>query len=178
MDIVNFFEKVEGTWFSQRTTHFSPGLPSKTGQSMLEIKRLASDTAQCTSLCQHFEADKTGITFAISAQQMSQAGTYGANASATPQHTTTFIGVKGETAASGRFFSQTDQTPPTHGRYRLEDEVLILTLQTDALQSEERWWFMNPNLRMRTSVLKGSDGFQMASFCSEVRRLQVSKPPA
>ncbi|MEM1281081.1 MAG: phycobiliprotein lyase, partial [Cyanobacteria bacterium P01_H01_bin.152] len=33
-----------------------------------------------------------------------------------------------------------------------------------------RLWYMNPNLRMRTNLVKRADGFQMASFCSEIRR--------
>jgi len=56
MSIVNFFETVEGTWFSQRTTHFAPGQPSQTGQATLKITRIDPSEARVVTLCQQFEA--------------------------------------------------------------------------------------------------------------------------
>ncbi|MEL6381822.1 MAG: phycobiliprotein lyase [Cyanobacteria bacterium J06626_18] len=175
MDIVNFFETVEGTWFSQRTTHFSLGQPSQTGQTMLNITRLSADNPQVIALCEQFAAVPSKTVFALSIQQEGQASIYG-SAKVSPQRTTVFVGLKSEEAATGQFLSQTDAEPAVAGQYRLQEEVLLLTTVTDELQSEERLWFMNPNLRMRTTLLKRADGLQMASFCSEIRR--ISKPTA
>jgi hypothetical protein len=55
------------------------------------------------------------------------------------------------------------------GQYGFEDDVLTLTTQTPAGTVQERLWFANPNLRMRTSLFKVGDQEQMASFCSEIR---------
>ena len=74
------------------------------------------------------------------------------------------------TRAPVSFFSQTDQEPAIAGQYVLENEVLTLSVRNDEFQSDERLWYMNPNLRMRTSLVKRADGQQMASFCSEIRR--------
>ncbi|MGF1524965.1 MAG: phycobiliprotein lyase [Leptolyngbyaceae cyanobacterium] len=175
MDIVNFFETVEGTWFSQRTTHFLPVQPSQTGQTLLNITHLQADDPQVVALCEKFTADPSKIVFALCIQQEGQAQIYG-SAQAQPQRTTVFVGLKSEAAAAGKFLSQTDAEPAVTGQYRFEEEVLLLNTLTDELQSEERLWFMNPNLRMRTTLLKRADGLQMASFCSEIRRL--SKPAA
>ncbi len=169
MDIVNFFEKVEGTWFSQRTTHFGPGKPSQTGQTTLQMTRLLATDDRITALCNRFSANvEDAISLAI--EQNGSGGTYTA-APSTPAQTTLLVALKSETGDSGIFFSQTEQEAAVVGRYTLKDEVLTLKVQTDDIQSEERIWFMNPNLRMRTSVLRRKDGFEMASFCSEIRRL-------
>lgn len=175
MDIVNFFEKVEGVWFSQRTTHFPLGQPSQTGQSTLEINRLNGDEPQVAALFQQFNVDsqQAPVAFALAIQQIPQATTYGA-APAAPQQTTILVGLQSDNAA-GRFFSQTEQQPAVEGRYHLEEDILTFTVDTPERQSEERLWFMNPNLRMRTSLLELADGFRMASFCSEVRRLSAPK---
>ena len=58
---------------------------------------------------------------------------------------------------------------PAKGEYTVEDEVLSIVTQTSEGEIEERLWFVNPNLRMRTSVFKTGDEVQMASFCSEIR---------
>mgnify|MGYP006296326461 FL=1 len=47
--------------------------------------------------------------------------------------------------------------------------MLSIVTQTSEGEIEERLWFVNPNLRMRTSVFKTGDEVQMASFCSEIR---------
>lgn len=170
MDIVNFFETIEGTWFSQRTTHFLPGQPSQTGQTMLEISRLTIEDARLISLCEKLSVKLEQVVFALYIQQEGKAKTYG-TAKASPQRTTVFAGLKSETIAKGQFLSQTDNEPTVIGHYQFDEEVLTLVTVTKELRSEERLWFMNPNLRMRTSLLKRVDGFQMASFCSEIRRL-------
>lgn len=170
MDIVNFFEKVEGTWFSQRTTHFAPDRPSQTGQTTLQINRLAPAASEVAALCNQVAADPNAVIFALTIQQAGQASTYGGG-SAAPARTTTLVGLKSEDELAGQFVSQTEQETPIAGRYQLEAEVLTLVVNNDEFHSEERLWYMNPNLRMRTSLLKRADGFQMASFCSEIRRL-------
>lgn len=169
MSIVNFFETVEGTWFSQRTTHFAPGQPSQTGQATLKIARIEASDARVGSLCQQFNVSADAAIFAISIEQEVQAGLYGGGTAAPPR-LTVMVGLKSEDESSGPFFSQTDQEPAIAGQYALEDEVLTLSVRNDQFQSDERLWYMNPNLRMRTSLVKRADGQQMASFCSEIRR--------
>ncbi|RZM81902.1 phycobiliprotein lyase [Leptolyngbya iicbica] len=169
MSIVNFFETVEGTWFSQRTTHFAPGQPSQTGQATLKIARVETSDARVTALCQQCNADANAAIFAYTIQQEGQASLYGSGA-ATPPRTTLMVGLKSDDDCSGQFFSQTDREPAIAGKYCLEGEVLTLSVRNEEFQSDERLWYMNPNLRMRTSLVKRADGYQMASFCSEIRR--------
>lgn len=172
MDIVNFFETVDGKWFSQRTTHFALGQPSQTGQTTLTITRLEPSDGAVQALCEQCAADSSSVLFAFTIQQEEQASTYG-SAQAAPASTTILVGLKSEDGRSGPFLSRTEQEPAVTGQYQLEDEILTLMVKTDEFQSEERLWYMNPNLRMRTSLVQRSDGFKMASFCSEIRRLST-----
>ena len=169
MDIVNFFETVEGTWFSQRTTHFAPGQPSQTGQTTLQITRVELDDARVLELCQQFSVEATAAIFAFVIQQAGKTSLYSSETSP-PSSTTMMVGCQSEDDASGKFLSQTEQETAVSGKYQLEDEILTLSVHNDDFESEERLWYMNPNLRMRTSLVTRPDGFRMASFCSELRR--------
>ena len=142
---------------------------------MLNITRLNADNPQVEALCSKFAADPGKTVFALCIQQEGQAKTYG-SVQASPPQTTVFVGLKSEQAATGQFLSQTGGEAAVTGQYRLEEEVLLLATVTDEFQSEERLWFMNPNLRMRTTLLTGKHGLQMASFCSEIRRLSKPAP--
>jgi hypothetical protein len=50
-----------------------------------------------------------------------------------------------------------------------EADGLILTTEYETMSSIERFWFVNPQLRLRTSTVKRFGGFSTASFCSEAQ---------
>jgi CpeS-like protein len=56
-----------------------------------------------------------------------------------------------------------------------DDGAMTLITTYSETESEERFWFASPNLRLRASVLKRWGGFSMATFSSEIRK---SKPTA
>ncbi|PZO51757.1 MAG: hypothetical protein DCF15_14405 [Phormidesmis priestleyi] len=81
---------------------------------------------------------------------------------------------------SGILLRQTPQNPQTPAyvtTYTLADDVLTITGKTSEARSEERLWFINENLRMRTSMSELTNGLRIASFCSEIR-LGVKPPKA
>ncbi|MGF1460998.1 MAG: phycobiliprotein lyase [Leptolyngbyaceae cyanobacterium] len=170
MSIVNFFETVEGTWFSQRTTHFLPSHPSQTGQTTLKIAQMSASDVRVTGLCQQFDADANRVVLVLSVEQAGQSNTYGSG-TATPERKTLLLWLKSDDEQAGTFISQTDQEAAVMGQYQLEAGSLNLSIRNDQFHSDERLWYVNPNLRMRTSLVKRTDGLQMASFCSELRRM-------
>ena len=59
---------------------------------------------------------------------------------------------------------------PVIGRYEMDSENgLVLTTDYETMSSVERFWFANPDLRVRTSVVKRFGGLSTASFCAESR---------
>ncbi|MEM1309185.1 MAG: phycobiliprotein lyase, partial [Cyanobacteria bacterium P01_H01_bin.153] len=110
MSIVNFFETVAGTWFSQRTTHFAPGQPSQTGQTTLKITHVDLSNPRIATVCQQCNADANAVIFAFLIQQEGQASLYGSGSSA-PKSTTLMVGLKSANPAAGQFISQTEGEP-------------------------------------------------------------------
>jgi hypothetical protein len=59
---------------------------------------------------------------------------------------------------------------PVAGRYEIDDEdALVLTTDYETMSAIERFWFPQPNMRVRTSTVKRFGGFSSASFCTEIR---------
>jgi hypothetical protein len=174
MDIVNFFEKLAGRWFSQRTTHGLSTQQSKAGKSDLEVSFLAPDTAEVQQLCQAH-----GETNPLCGLQIQQSSTIEGD-SASPKISTTLLVPLTPIAASFQgtlLRSESGNGAPHKSTYTLEDEVLTIISDDAEGRAEERLWFINDNLRMRTGLVELASGLRIASFCSEIR-LGVKPPPA
>ncbi|WP_035985776.1 phycobiliprotein lyase [Leptolyngbya sp. KIOST-1] len=170
MDIVNFFETLAGKWFSQRTTHDLAGQSSQAGQSNLQIDFLPASDGDLAETCASLGHDLSQVACGLRVHQDSQID----GQTQKTQGTALMIVLTPTDAGEGVLVQATGSSA-RQGRYRIEDEVLTITTPTETGQVEERLWFINPNLRMRTSVVKVGDTEQIASFCSEIR-MGVSKP--
>ena len=72
----------------------------------------------------------------------------------------------------GKIIQSFQSQSPCQGSYSLgEDEALSLTLEVGDFSMEERIWFASPNLRLRTCLIKGNDGYSRTAFYSEIRKL-------
>ncbi|MGB3294287.1 MAG: phycobiliprotein lyase [Phormidesmis sp.] len=176
MEIVNFFEKLAGRWFSQRTTHALSTQQSKAGKSDLEVEFLPPDAAEVQQLCQQNSADKDPLC-GLRIQQSSTL-----EGDTKPQTMTTLLVPltpqtnPENTAYRGTMLSSNRAEPATHpSTYTLQDEVLTVVTGSAEARSEERLWFINDNLRMRTGMVELASGLRIASFCSEIR--MGVKPP-
>ncbi|PSN14289.1 phycobiliprotein lyase [filamentous cyanobacterium CCT1] len=170
MDIVNFFETLAGKWFSQRTTHNLAGQSSQAGQSNLVIEFLPATDSDLAAACAPLSHDPDQIACGLRVHQDSQI-----DGQPQKMQSTALMVIFAPTEAGEGVLVQTTGSSALEGRYRVEDEILSITTPTETGQVEERLWFVNPNLRMRTSVVKVGDTEQIASFCSEIR-MGVSKP--
>ena len=165
MDIVSFVETLAGKWFSQRTTHYLASQRSKAGQSNLLIEFLPATDASLVQVCEAQGQDPTHIACGLKVDQDSRLDGDTSNT----QRTTVMVMLQPAADGQGIFLQASPQEPMAQGEYGLDNEVLTLTTQTPDGTVQERLWFANTNLRMRTSVLKVGDTEQMASFCSEIR---------
>ena len=170
MEIVNFFEKLAGRWFSQRTTHALSTQQSKAGKSDLEVEFLPPEDEAVQQLCQKHSVEKPLCGLRV-------------------QQSSTIDGDTKPTVKSALLVPLVPENPDapipggtlirsgakTKSCYALEDEVLTIASEEGGDRTTERMWFINENLRMRTGVTELADGLRIASFCSEIR-LGV-KPP-
>ncbi|MGD1865380.1 MAG: phycobiliprotein lyase [Phormidesmis sp.] len=174
MEIVNFFEKMAGRWFSQRTTHALSTQQSKAGKSDLEVAFLSADASEVQQLCKTATVGNTPLC-GLKIQQSSTI-----EGDTKPTSLTTllvpFSGQNGDIPYSGTFVrSGKPGQPSQQGTYNLDDEVLTITTENEEATSTERLWFINDNLRMRTGITELASGLRIASFCSEIR--MGVKPP-
>lgn len=165
MDIVSFVETLAGKWFSQRTTHYLASQSSKAGQSNLLIEVLPTTDASLVQLCEAQGQDPSHIACGLKVDQDSRMDGDTSNT----QRTTLMVMLHPGENGTGMVLQANPKEPVAKGEYSLDNEVLTLTTQTPNGTIQERLWFVNPNLRMRTSVFKVGDVEQMASFCSEIR---------
>ena len=171
MEIVNFFEKLAGRWFSQRTTHALSTQQSKAGKSDLEVEFLPADNADVQQLCQQHSVEKSPLC----GLRVQQSSTIDGDTKPTVASTLLVPLVPEENDSpiiGGTLLRSSSQS---RSCYALEDEVLTIASEEDGGKSTERLWFINDNLRMRTGLTELAGGLRIASFCSEIR--MGVKPP-
>ena len=173
MDIVNFFEKLAGKWFSQRTIHDLASQASKSGQSDLQVDWVMPTSPEVATLCHQAKIDAAEALGGLRVTQNSLMD----GETKRQQKTTLTVLLKSNPTHRGKLLCQANHAgqSPVMGHYVLEDEVLTLVSETADFRAEERLWFANPNLRMRTNLIETVEGIRLTSFCSEIR-LGVKRP--
>jgi hypothetical protein len=59
---------------------------------------------------------------------------------------------------------------PIAGRYLIDaEDALVLITEYETMSTIERFWFPNPNVRLRMSTVQRFGGFNTATFCTELR---------
>lgn len=169
MNIIEFFELSAGKWFSQRTLHNLKSGQLQAGKSNLIIESLPQTDAKVIQLCQQHHIDPTTISGGFSS---TWDGTTEGNSEQQKGSAILIPVINPDHPQSGQLL-QVQGTNPNQslsGRYNLgEDEVLTVITETPNLYVEERLWYLMPNLRLRTSIVKNNMGLTQASFCSEIR---------
>jgi hypothetical protein len=169
MNIIEFFDLSAGKWFSQRTVHHLASGKLQAGKSNLIIETLSGDDASVIQLCQQYDSDP-GLAWG--GLRLSWDGTVDSNPKK-QMGSTMLVAVRSpEKDREGLLLQNRKDLNNTTltGRYILgDDEVLTLITETEAFYAEERFWYLMPNLRLRTSMVQRKDGLNQAAFCSEIR---------
>lgn len=177
---MEFFRQSAGQWTSQRTTHHLPFRRSELGGSSIAVEALEATDPRIVEICTLHEVDPTTAVggayvtwdgaMAWDKEDESHAGT------------TTFALVPdADNPRRGRLLRERGyaEIVPVIGTYEMDDEDgLLLITDYETMSSVERFWFANPNLRLRTSVVKRFGGFSTASFCAESRQGNAEPAPA
>jgi hypothetical protein len=180
LEVVDFFERSAGRWRSQRTTHHLAFRRAEVGDSEISVFALAAADPEVQELCRFHEVDPS---LAVCGSRVTWQGTMGWDRDNEGGHegkTIFAIVPDPDNPSQGRLLRERGyaEIMPVVGRYHLDAQGgLNLTTEYETMSSIERFWFANPELRLRTSTVKRFGGFSTASFCSEARLpLDLAEP--
>jgi hypothetical protein len=183
MDIIEFFEHSAGKWFSQRTLHNLTSGKLQAGKSELKIEILSASDPAVVKICsEHSIAPASAPLAGVRVTWNMVADPNQKNGS------TVIVPIpNADNPKVGKLLKSVDPNPKnalanlTVGiatTYIIgEDDVLTLIGESEGFHATERLWYLMPNLRIRTSIVKQSSGMTVASFCSEIR-MGVNQPTA
>ncbi|HIK43859.1 MAG TPA: phycobiliprotein lyase [Leptolyngbyaceae cyanobacterium M65_K2018_010] len=180
MDVMDFFRLSAGQWNSQRTTHHLPFRRAELGGSVIVVEALEAEHPSVVEICQLHSVDPA---LAVGGALVTWKGEMAWDKEDENHEGETVFALvpDGENPKTGQLLRERGyaEIVPVIGRYEIDDdEGLLLTTEYETMSSIERFWFANPNLRLRTSVVKRFGGFSTASFCAETRMVDRSSPLA
>jgi hypothetical protein len=170
-DGMEFFQKSAGKWRSQRTTHHLPFRRAETGGSDINVESLSADDPKILEICQMHDVDpKLAIGGAYVCWDGSMAWD---KEDENHQGDTVFALIPDpNNPRCGKLLRERGyaEIVPVAGQYELDEEdALVLITEYETMSIIERFWFVNPDLRLRTSTVQRFGGFNTATFCAEAR---------
>ncbi len=175
---MDFFRLSAGQWNSQRTTHHLPFRRAELGGSIIAVEALEAEDPSVVEICQLHSVDPAlAVGGALVTWQGSMA--WDKDDENHEGRTVFSLVPDADNPKTGQLLRERGyaEIVPVIGRYEIDDEGgLLLTTEYETMSSIERFWFANPNLRLRTSVVKRFGGFSTASFCAEMRVVEADTP--
>ncbi len=169
-NMMEFFQKSEGTWFTQRTVHhFEAVTADQSGESNISIEVLTADHTQIQAICEKQGIDpataKGGASFLWQDNQDKQA--------LDPDRAAVLVDVPDdESRQSGKLLRNQGYVEkiPVVSRYWFgRDGILTIDTDYDNNQGQERCWFINHDFRVRVSTVRNNNGVHIMTYCSERR---------
>ncbi len=176
MEAMDFFRMSEGRWISQRTTHHLAMRRTELGQLEITAAVLAADDPQVVAICELHQVDPAQ---AVGGAKVSWQGAMEWDAEDKTQSGATVLVIVPDVdnPRTGQLLREKGyaETNPVAGRYLVDDQDgLVLTTEYATMSSNERFWFPNTELRLRTSTVIGLSN--TASFCVETRLPEGADP--
>ncbi|MGK7951470.1 MAG: phycobiliprotein lyase [Xenococcaceae cyanobacterium] len=177
-DAMEFFQRSAGNWRSQRTTHHLPFRRAETGGSDIKVETLTADDVRISEICQMHDVEPN---LAIGGAFVSWDGSMAWDKENENHEGTTVFALipDGDNPRKGKLLRERGyaEIVPVAGLYEMDDEDgLVLVTEYETMSIVERFWFVNPNLRLRSSTVQRFGGFNTATFCAESRVLtEVTK---
>lgn len=170
-DAKEFFQYSAGKWRSKRVTHHLPFRRAESGGSDIRVKDLAQDDPRIIELC---DIHKVDVATSVGGSYVTWAGSMQWDKDdENHEGSTSFALVPDpENPRQGKLLRERGyaEIVPVAGDYHLdEEEGLVLTTEYETMTIYERFWFVNENLRLRTSTVKRFGGFNTSTFCMEER---------
>jgi CpeS-like protein len=169
MNMMDFFRKSEGSWFSQREVHHYDLLNNETTESNLIIQVVETDDPRVAEICaaQHIDPTRAAGGGAFLWQQDLD------DEEPNPNYAAVLIDVPDDaTGRSGKLIRNKGyvETAPVICRYWFgQDGILTIDTEYENNQGQERCWFVTDDFRIRVSTVKLMDGVQLSTYSSERR---------
>lgn len=175
-DAKAFFQQSAGRWRSQRTTHHLPFRRAESGSSDINVEFLDAGDEKIAAICQMHEVDpQTAIGGAFVSWDGSMAWD---KENEDHKGTTVFALIPdSEDLRTGKLLRERGyaEIVPVAGKYYMDhDDGLVLITEYETMSIIERFWFVNPDLRLRSSTVKRFGGFNTATFCAESRVVETN----
>ena len=172
-DAMEFFQRSAGKWRSQRTTHHLPFRRAESGGSDIKVETLAAEDPKILEICQMHDVDPN---LAIGGAFVSWDGSMAWDRENENHEGTTVFALipEPENPRKGKLLRERGyaEIVPVAGLYEMDTEDgLVLITEYETMSIVERFWFVNPNLRLRSSTVQRFGGFNTATFCAESRVL-------
>ncbi len=173
---MEFFQLSTGKWRSQRTTHHLAFKRSEAGESNILVEALGADHPKVIEICELHQVDPK---LAIGGAFVSWQGAMGWDREDENHEGSTVFSLipDADNPRQGSLLRERGyaEIVPVAGRYEMDEEdALVLITEYETMSSIERFWFVSPSIRMRTSTVKRFGGFSTATFCTEFRVGDVS----
>jgi hypothetical protein len=173
-DALSFFQLSCGRWRSQRTSHHLLHRRAEAGGSLIVVSDLAADDPRLQAIAELHGQDPAGL---VGGCQVRWSGSMAWDKAGEAHEGESVFGLIPTDAAGREGLLLRDrgyaETAPVAGHFRMDDrDGLLLTTAYETMNSLERFWFPNPNLRLRTSTVEGLSN--TASFCMESRCMEGS----
>jgi len=170
-DAKEFFQQSAGQWRSQRTTHHLPFRRAESGGSDINVEFLNSDDEKIAAICQMHDVDPT---MAIGGAFVSWDGSMAWDKENEDHKGTTVFALipDPQNPRKGKLLRERGyaEIVPVAGEYQMDEEDgLVLVTEYETMSIIERFWFVNSDLRLRSSTVKRFGGFNTATFCAESR---------
>ncbi|NJK61219.1 MAG: phycobiliprotein lyase [Oscillatoriales cyanobacterium SM2_1_8] len=170
MGVFEFFQRSAGKWRSLRTTHHLAFRRSESGGTEIQIRALMADDPQILDLCRLHQVDPAT---AVGGAYVTWEGGMAWDREGEQHQGETVFALVPDADDPGqgtllRSLGYAEITPAV-GRYRLAGDRLELATPYQSMKAIEQFWFVNPNLRLRSSTVEWMGGINTASFCTECR---------
>ena len=170
-DAKEFFQQSAGQWRSQRTTHHLPFRRAESGGSDIKVEFLDGDDEKIATICKMHDVEPAE---AIGGAFVSWDGSMAWDKENEDHKGTTVFALipDSDNPRKGKLLRERGyaEIVPVAGEYEMDEEDgLVLVTEYETMSIIERFWFVNPDLRLRSSTVKRFGGFNTATFCAESR---------
>ncbi|GAB4534400.1 MAG: phycobiliprotein lyase [Pleurocapsa sp.] len=179
-DAKEFFERSAGRWRSQRTTHHLPFRRAESGGSDINVEFLHPGDRKISEICAMHDVDPQT---AIGGAFVSWDGSMAWDKDSEDHKGTTVFALIPDTdnPRKGKLLRERGyaEIVPVAGKYEMDaEDGLVLITEYETMSIIERFWFVNPDLRLRSSTVKRFGGFNTATFCTESRVTETENTTA